>query len=129
VTASFIHKGSHESKDSDEELKAMLRGSKNGWPGSNHDLRRELPGRGYLAESMQAASLVTQDPGLATGRQQFIPDRPAPVRLPVMFQNWYRISFLHWPCEPSLLQACLPVGLVIDTSSRRAGLASPRSIL
>ena len=25
LTASFIHKGSHESKDSDEELKAMLR--------------------------------------------------------------------------------------------------------
>ena len=25
LTASFIHKGSHESKDSDEELKAMIR--------------------------------------------------------------------------------------------------------
>lgn len=32
-----------------------------------------------------------------------------------MFQNWYRISFLHWPCNPALLQARLPVGLEIDT--------------
>jgi uncharacterized protein YqjF (DUF2071 family) len=32
-----------------------------------------------------------------------------------MFQNWYRISFLHWPYGPSLLQARLPAGLAIDT--------------
>jgi uncharacterized protein YqjF (DUF2071 family) len=32
-----------------------------------------------------------------------------------MYQNWCRISFLHWPCEPRLLQARLPTGLAIDT--------------
>jgi uncharacterized protein YqjF (DUF2071 family) len=32
-----------------------------------------------------------------------------------MLQNWYRISFLHWPCNPAPLQARLPVGLEIDT--------------
>jgi uncharacterized protein len=64
---------------------------------------------------MRPASTVTPAPGLAPGRRRFIPDRPAPVRLPVMFQNWYRISFLHWPCDPALLQARLPVGLEIDT--------------
>ena len=61
--------------------------------------------------------VCAREPGSCAGawRQRFIPDRPAPVRLPVMFQNWYRMSFLHWPCDPSLLQARLPVGLSIDT--------------
>jgi uncharacterized protein YqjF (DUF2071 family) len=62
---------------------------------------------------------LTPSPGLARGRRRFvIPDRPAPVRLPVMFQNWYRLSFLHWPCDPARLQARLPVGLEIDTFDR-----------
>jgi len=69
---------------------------------------------------MQSAATVTPDPGPARGRQRFIPDRPAPVRLPVMVQNWYRISFLHWPSDPSLLQARLPVGLAIDTFQQTA---------
>jgi uncharacterized protein len=64
---------------------------------------------------MRPASTVTADPRLAPGQRRFIPDRPAHVRLPVMFQNWYRLSFLHWPCDPALLQARLPVGLEIDT--------------
>jgi uncharacterized protein len=53
--------------------------------------------------------------GRASGERPFIPDRPAPIRLPVMFQNWCRLSFLHWRCDPALLQARLPVGLEIDT--------------
>jgi uncharacterized protein YqjF (DUF2071 family) len=32
-----------------------------------------------------------------------------------MLQNWCGISFLHWPCDPMLLQARLPAGLEIDT--------------
>jgi uncharacterized protein len=54
------------------------------------------------------------------GRQRFIPDRPEPVRLPVMFQKWLRLSFLHWPCDPALLQARLPDGLAIDTFQQTA---------
>src|SRR5262245_8742164 len=32
-----------------------------------------------------------------------------------MYQRWSRISFLHWPCDPSLLQSRLPAGLQVDT--------------
>lgn len=46
---------------------------------------------------------------------RFIPERRPAVRLPMMHQNWCRISFLHWPCDPLLLQSRLPVGLEIDT--------------
>lgn len=62
---------------------------------------------------MRASPTVTPDPEPAGLRA--VPNRPAPVRLPVMFQDWYRISFLHWPYDPLLLQALLPAGLAIDT--------------
>jgi uncharacterized protein len=39
-----------------------------------------------------------------------------------MYQNWCRISFLHWPCEPRLLQARLPTGLAIDTFEHKGWL-------
>jgi uncharacterized protein len=32
----------------------------------------------------------------------------------VMLQRWHEISFLHWPCEPALLQKRLPSQLSID---------------
>lgn len=50
---------------------------------------------------------------------RFSPERPAPVRRPVMYQNWCRISFLHWPCDPLVLQARLPAGLAVDTFGNR----------
>jgi uncharacterized protein YqjF (DUF2071 family) len=37
------------------------------------------------------------------------------VPVPVMYQGWEHLSFLHWPCEPALLQARLPAGLTVDT--------------
>lgn len=37
------------------------------------------------------------------------------VTAPVMYQGWQRISFLHWPCDPAVLQARLPAGLTVDT--------------
>lgn len=64
---------------------------------------------------MCAAPNVTPKPRMAPGGRRFVQDPPGPVRLPVMFQNWYRVSFLHWPCDPALLQARVPVGLEIDT--------------
>jgi uncharacterized protein YqjF (DUF2071 family) len=36
----------------------------------------------------------------------------------MMYQNWCRISFLHWSCDPSLLQSRLPDGLTTDTLGR-----------
>ena len=41
-----------------------------------------------------------------------------------MFQNWYRLSFLHWSCDPALLQARLPAGLEIDTFDEKQYLAN-----
>jgi uncharacterized protein YqjF (DUF2071 family)/hemerythrin-like domain-containing protein len=32
-----------------------------------------------------------------------------------MLQNWCQISFLHWCCDPDVLQSRLPPGLTIDT--------------
>jgi uncharacterized protein len=55
-----------------------------------------------------------QSPSEAS-RSRFAPDKPNPVRVPVMHQSWCRISFLHWPCDPPLLQSRLPAGLVLDT--------------
>ena len=39
---------------------------------------------------------------------------PAPVRRPLMFQSWRRLTFLHWRYDPALLQRLLPDGLTID---------------
>ena len=32
-----------------------------------------------------------------------------------MSQTWRRLTFLHWPYEPALVQPLLPPGLVLDT--------------
>lgn len=37
-----------------------------------------------------------------------------------MYQNWCRISFVHWPVDPGLLQSHLPDGLVADTFQHTA---------
>ena len=58
----------------------------------------------------------TSGPGGSQTR--FIPERPAPIRLPAMYQSWGRLSFLHWVCDPALLQSRLPIGLEIDTFDR-----------
>jgi uncharacterized protein YqjF (DUF2071 family) len=36
------------------------------------------------------------------------------VRLPIMYQNWNRITFLHWSYEPRAVQRLLPRGLLVD---------------
>ena len=60
-------------------------------------------------------AVVVGSPGGSGFGSRFTPDRPESVRLPAMLQNWCGISFLHWPCDPMLLQARLPAGLEIDT--------------
>ena len=37
-----------------------------------------------------------------------------------MRQNWFQISFLHWPVDPTVLQLRLPAGLIIDTFEKAA---------
>jgi len=34
--------------------------------------------------------------------------------VPVMLQRWHEISFVHWSCDPALLQLRLPRGLQLD---------------
>jgi len=40
---------------------------------------------------------------------------PRPVKWPVMFQGWDRLTFLHWRYGPEVLSPLLPQGLELDT--------------
>jgi uncharacterized protein len=40
----------------------------------------------------------------------------------VMYQRWEALLFLHWACDPSLIQQTLPSGLTVDTFQNRAYL-------
>ena len=39
-----------------------------------------------------------------------------------MWQSWQRLLFLHWRCEPEVIQAHLPAGLTVDTHDGSAWL-------
>jgi uncharacterized protein len=39
---------------------------------------------------------------------------PFSIERPVMRQRWERLTFLHWPFEPALVQGLLPDGLTAD---------------
>jgi uncharacterized protein len=43
--------------------------------------------------------------------------------IPVMLQRWHEISFFHWSCEPSVLQARLPSGLELDRFEGKAWIS------
>ena len=47
--------------------------------------------------------------------QPITPVCSAPVRRPLMLQSWLRLTFLHWPCDPTLIQPLLPRDLMVDT--------------
>jgi uncharacterized protein len=40
---------------------------------------------------------------------------PYPVKRPVMFQSWTRLTFLHWRYRPDVIGQLLPKGLALDT--------------
>jgi uncharacterized protein YqjF (DUF2071 family) len=40
---------------------------------------------------------------------------PQPVTRIAMSQTWRRLTFLHWPYEPALVERLLPPGLLLDT--------------
>jgi len=44
------------------------------------------------------------------------------VRRPVMYQQWRRLTFLHWRYPPDLVQAMLPAGLTVQTLDGSAWL-------
>jgi uncharacterized protein len=45
---------------------------------------------------------------------------PEPVRRPVMFQTWSRVTFLHWAYPASTIRALVPAALEIDLFEGRA---------
>jgi len=45
-----------------------------------------------------------------------------PPGFPVMRQRWAGLLFLHWPVDPALIAARLPLGLHVDTCDGRAWL-------
>lgn len=40
---------------------------------------------------------------------------PHPVKRPIMFQGWERLTFLHWEYEADVIRRHLPPGVEIDT--------------
>lgn len=44
------------------------------------------------------------------------------VRFPVLLSKWLTVTFVHWPVEPSIVQALLPPGLTVDQWDDRAWL-------
>jgi uncharacterized protein YqjF (DUF2071 family) len=47
--------------------------------------------------------------------QPITPWAPQPVERVAMSQTWRRLTFLHWPYEPSEVRRLLPPGLELDT--------------
>jgi uncharacterized protein len=43
------------------------------------------------------------------------PFAPRPVKWPVMFQSWQRLTFLHWRYEPDEIRKLLPAEVTLDT--------------
>lgn len=49
-------------------------------------------------------------------------ERVRPLGVPVMYQRWSELLFLHWSVDAETVQACLPPGLQVDTWEGRAWL-------
>ncbi|CAM5260355.1 hypothetical protein STENM36S_05077 [Streptomyces tendae] len=43
------------------------------------------------------------------------PDAPAPIRLPLLTQEWLDLAFVHWAVEPAAVAGLMPRGTVPDT--------------
>jgi len=51
----------------------------------------------------------------ATARRPIGPHPTERVTVPVMYQSWNQISFLHWRYPPAEVQRLLPAGLEVET--------------
>lgn len=49
--------------------------------------------------------------------------RPHPGGRPCMFQTWKDLLFLHWRCDPAVVQSVLPPWLTVDTYAGDAWIA------
>lgn len=54
--------------------------------------------------------------------KQRLAARQPPAGFPVMRQRWAGLLFLHWPVDPSVIAARLPLGLHVDTFEGKAWL-------
>src|SRR4051794_25391122 len=48
------------------------------------------------------------------GKPRMSYPEPPPVRLPLMFQSWCDLTFLHWRVPPDQLREHVPAPLTID---------------
>jgi uncharacterized protein len=53
-------------------------------------------------------------------RRQLIERQQPSRQLPVMFQRWFHLLFLHWSLSPVIVQRTLPQGLQVDTFAGNA---------
>ncbi len=65
-----------------------------------------------ISEYAKDTTEITQDEGKVVTMSGRIPDQS--VRLPVNFQNWEYLTFLHWSYEPSVVQALVPERLRVQ---------------
>lgn len=57
---------------------------------------------------------------MARNEEPITPYAVERVRLPVMYQSWTRIAFLHWSYPADAIQRLVPEPLVVDVFDRRA---------
>jgi len=57
---------------------------------------------------------------VAAGPADLATSAPRRVERPVMLQRWERLSFLHWPYPPEVVERVLPDGLEPDTFDGQA---------
>jgi uncharacterized protein len=50
----------------------------------------------------------------------YAPTSPNPPSVGVMRMEWLRLTFLHWPYDPDVVQRLLPEGLTVETFDGRA---------
>lgn len=53
----------------------------------------------------------------------YTPTSPNPPSPTVMRQEWRRLTFMHWPYEPEVVQRLLPPGLTVETFDGAAWVA------
>jgi uncharacterized protein len=72
---------------------------------------------GTIGQSYLADDGVVESDNLAAAGRTAGPAGSCPFTIdrPVMRQRWERLTFLHWPFEPAVVQALLPQSLHVDT--------------
>jgi uncharacterized protein len=51
------------------------------------------------------------------------PEPPQKVATPMLFQDWANVVFVHWPCQPGMLETRIPPGLRLETFDDKAWIS------